>query len=282
MLVCLMVCVSVVGPALADDPKPQKPQHIPSVMRALHMKGRQVYRSLDQLLISGRSTVNEREVFAEFYESLQLAKPPQGSVESWRYDIERILGIVKEMDEAKDEKGMLEAGTKLLYATNCAACHEKYRYAPKPAANEVRPKSLDAGLKAIAAGGKHWSAPAKLDLGETKYMQPGRRLIVWPAEDVVHEARRGDRETAVFAVKFSGRCCPARNPPTPACSGTTTTTSATRTPRRTTTPSPISRPAKESSPSRSPCRWVAAARVSTNSRSCRRSTERSGFRPRTS
>jgi sugar lactone lactonase YvrE len=212
MLVCFMVCVSVVVPALADDPKPPKPQHIPSVMRALHMKGRQVYRSLDQLLISGRSTVNERELFAEFYESLQLAKPPQGTVESWRYDIDRILGIVKEMDEAKDEKAMLEAGTKLLHATNCAACHEKYRYAPKPAANEVRPKSLDAGLKAVAAGGKHWSAPQKLDLGETKYMQPGRRLIVWPAEDVVHEARRGDRDTAVFAVKFKWALLPGAEP----------------------------------------------------------------------
>ncbi len=203
--------------ALADDPKRRpKERTIPPLMRELHMKGRQVYRSLDMLLVSGRSTADERKKFIEMYTKLREMTPPQGTAESWQYDIDRIIGLVKKMDAAKDEKVMLDAGANLLYATNCNACHDKYRYAPKPAAGEIAPKSLAVGLKAIAAGGKHWSAPEKLDLGETKYLQPGRRLVVWPAEDVVYEARRSaDGKTALFGVKFRWALHPGAEFPRP-------------------------------------------------------------------
>jgi hypothetical protein len=199
MLASLVACASVVVSALPEGPKPPKGTHIPSVMRALHMKGRQTYRSLDQLLISGRSTLNERELFAEFYESLRLAKPPQGTVESWQHDIDRVLGIVGEMNAAKDEETMVKAGGSLLRATDCAACHEKYRYAPKPGAKEVVPKSLEMAKKAIAAGGKEWSAPDSLK--EHGYGQPGRRLLVWPGKIEYYPAREAGKHT-IAQVRF--------------------------------------------------------------------------------
>jgi hypothetical protein len=177
-------------------------------MREAHVKGRQSYRSLDMLLVSGRSRPEERKRFAEIYTEFRGLKPPQGTVQSWQRDIDLVLSIVKEMDEAKDEAAMLKAGSSLLSATNCADCHEKYRYSPEPAANEARPKSLDAGLRAIAAGGKHWSSLDKLVLGDTThYLQPGRRLVVWPAEDVVYEAKRDDN-WARFSVKFKWALLP--------------------------------------------------------------------------
>src|SRR5689334_11102450 len=123
----LAVCATgaVATPSLADEPKqsPRGKLTIPTLMRETHMRGRQVYRSLDQLLVSGRSTADERKRFVENYTKMREMKPPQGTVESWQYDLDRIIGIVKEMDAAKDEETMLAAGTKLFYATNCNACH---------------------------------------------------------------------------------------------------------------------------------------------------------------
>jgi hypothetical protein len=196
MLASLVLCLVPVF----DAPKPPKGTHIPTVMRALHMKGRQTYRSLDQLLISGRSTLNERELFAELYESLRLVKPPQGSVESWQQDIDLILGIVEEMDAAKDEEAMVKAGIKLLSATNCTACHERYRYAPKPGAKEVLPKSLEVAKKVIASSGKEWSAPDSLK--EHGYGQPGRRLLVWPEKIEYFPAREAGKPT-LAQVRFN-------------------------------------------------------------------------------
>jgi hypothetical protein len=203
MLAWIACYLSVVGPVVLDEPgSPKRDLRIPNLMREAHMKGRQVYRSLDQLLISGRSTAEERKRYLAIYAKLRELKPPQGTVESWQYDLDRITDLVKRADAAKDEQTILDAGAKLLSATNCNACHEKYRYAPKPVAGEVAPKSLEVGLKAIATGGKHWSAPEKLDLGETKYLQPGRRVVVWPADDVVYDARRSDDGFADIYVKF--------------------------------------------------------------------------------
>jgi len=202
MVTIWVVFWSVVPVFVEDLKSPKRDFRIADLMREAHVKGRQTYRSLDQLLVSGRSRAEERRRFAEIYSKLRDLKPPQGMVESWRFDIDRVLGIVKDMDNAKDEAAMLKAGIGLLSATNCQSCHEKYRYAPKPALNEPRPKSLDAGLKAVAAGGKHWSSLDKLVLGDkTLYLQPGRRLVVWPAEDVVYEARR-DGNWARLSVKF--------------------------------------------------------------------------------
>jgi hypothetical protein len=201
----LAACAAFVGAAAAEPPAPEKDRGIRDWMRVVHAKdggARATYRQLDQLLVSGRSTAAERKAFSHAYTEMRGLKPPQGTVESWRYDIDRILVIVKSLDEASDEKARLGAGDALLRATDCAACHEKYRYAPRAGKNEPVPKSLAAGLRAVAAGGECWSAPEKLDLPGTKYLQPGRRLVVWPAEDVVYEAKRVDNDHATVIVRF--------------------------------------------------------------------------------
>jgi hypothetical protein len=201
----LAVCAAFVAPAGAEPPAPKKERSIKDLMRVAHAKRgeqRSLYRQLDQLLISGRSTADERALFAATYKEMRGLKPPQGTVESWQHDIDRVLESVKSLDEAKDEKGRLDTAHSLLRTADCQTCHEKYRYAPVAGKNEVVPPSLAVGLKAIAAGGKHWSAPEKVELGSTRYLQPGRRLVVWPAEDVVYEAKRGDNDYATVTVRF--------------------------------------------------------------------------------
>lgn len=183
-LACLASCLALLVAAASPAGEPPLPrQKLPAaskLMRDVHMRGRMVYRSLDQLLISGRSTADERKRFADGYAALRELAPPQGTAESWHHDIDRILGLVRDMDAAKDEAAMLAAGTSLWYAADCRACHEKYRYTPQPAEGEVVPKSVEVARKAVAAGGKQWSAPEKLE--KLGLMQPGRRLLVWPAE----------------------------------------------------------------------------------------------------
>ena len=85
MLVCVACYLSVVGPILADDPKsPKRDFRIPTLMREAHMKGRQTYRALDQLLISGRSRTGERKQYAEVYTKLRDLTPPRGRASSTR------------------------------------------------------------------------------------------------------------------------------------------------------------------------------------------------------
>jgi hypothetical protein len=211
MLACVACWLSVASPVLLADPKPSKRDfRIPDLMREVHVKNHQTYRSLDRLLVSGRSRPEERKKFTEVYKELRGLKPPQGSVESWQRDIDRILGMVKEMDETKDEGVMLRAGVSLLAATNCQSCHERYRYAPSPDAKEVVPKSLEVAKKALAAGGKDWSAPETLkDYG---YERQGRRLLVWPEKVEYHRSQEAGKHT-IASVKFNWVLLPGASIP---------------------------------------------------------------------
>lgn len=210
MVTVWIVFCSVV-PVFVEDLKPPKRDfRIANLMRDAHVKGRQTYRSLDQLLISGRSRPEERKKFAELYTKLRDLTPPQGTADSWRFDIDRILTIVREADEAQDEEAAVKAGVKLLYATNCIACHEKYRYAPKPGADEVAPQSLAVGRKVLAAGGKEWSAPESLK--DRGYAQWGRRLLVWPEKIEYYRSQESGKHT-VASVRFNWVLLPGASTP---------------------------------------------------------------------
>ncbi|MEZ6138944.1 MAG: hypothetical protein R3B84_00090 [Zavarzinella sp.] len=179
--------------------KEQSRNAIPALMRKTHMTGRQVYRSLDQRLISGRSTAEERALFIANYRKLRELTPPQGSLESWRNDIDQIISIAAECDDAKKDPASKDPAIKLSYAINCQACHEKYAFKPDLKPNEQILQSIKDAETKVATGGTNWSAPEALK--EVGIYQPGRRLLLWP-EKISFPQQQGDAKPGFAIVKF--------------------------------------------------------------------------------
>jgi hypothetical protein len=60
--------------------------------------------------------------------------------------------------------------------------------------------------KILENGGKHWSSPAEFTAGETT-IQPGQRLLFWPADDEVSDAT-----TKRVTLRFQWMLMPGEKP----------------------------------------------------------------------
>jgi len=101
----------------------------------------------------------------------------------WKKDTGAMVEAMKDIVNGKDRAG------DLLRVTNCAACHEKYRL--RPLADGVEfPPELQKVKKLLDNGGKNWSSPthSKVEDGRLEYLQPGRRVYIWPVEDKLYES----------------------------------------------------------------------------------------------
>ncbi len=108
-------------------PPDKKPlREIGEIMMKAHKPNkRQLYRALDQLVISGRATAEEKKRLVEHYEALAQLTPPAGTIESWKKNTAAMVAAAKAVASGDDS-----AAVRLLQATNCAACHEKYGAPP--------------------------------------------------------------------------------------------------------------------------------------------------------
>jgi hypothetical protein len=70
------------------------------------------------------------------------------------------------------------------------------------AAAESDPASVK---KTVEKGGENWSSPAEITVGETT-VAPGKRLLFWPEQDDVYDARLANGSPSAFI----GCSCPAR------------------------------------------------------------------------
>jgi hypothetical protein len=164
-----------------DEPRTKPDLSISEIMLRAHQPKRQFYRALDQVVISGRATEEEKKQLVGLYEALKRAKPPGGSIESWKRDMDRIVEAARAVASGDDA-----ATGRLLAAINCTVCHEKYRTA-SAAEGTGGPMSPaeSAFLARMGRGGTNWSTPSKARISQTEYLQPGRRALIWPAEDRV-------------------------------------------------------------------------------------------------
>src|SRR3954462_2123945 len=126
-LVALAAIPLVAMPLASGQVKPVDPERpsISDVMMKAHQPKRQLYRALDQVVISGRATPEERRRLLELYEAHARAEPPFGDPASWRKDTAELVAAARAVADGDDA-----ACSRLLRAVNCQACHEKYREAP--------------------------------------------------------------------------------------------------------------------------------------------------------
>jgi hypothetical protein len=179
----------------------------PIMLKAHQPNKRQLYRALDQLVISGRATPEEKKRLVQLYEALATLKPPLGTAESWKRDVGELVAAAKAMANGNDG-----AAGQLAHAVDCSACHEKYRHRtrkpPRASKEQTAVKQL------LERGGNHWSAPTKATFHGTEYLQGGRHLYIWPAEDRVYPSvRSGDGKVYNFGVKFNWMLQPGESIP---------------------------------------------------------------------
>lgn len=108
------------------------PRSISEIMRAAHVKGgRPAKQTLDLKVIGGRATDEEKKQLLKLYEALARQKPPAGSLDGWEKDTAALVEAAREALEGKPE-----AAARLTAATNCASCHDKYRFGRALAADK--------------------------------------------------------------------------------------------------------------------------------------------------
>ena len=97
----------------------EKPKHTTAeIMKSLH-KGND---SLGKKVQSGQGTKEDYAKLVEFYTSLPLNEPPEGSAASWKEKSTAVLEAAKALNDGKD--GALAQYKK---AVNCKACHDVHR-----------------------------------------------------------------------------------------------------------------------------------------------------------
>jgi hypothetical protein len=95
---------------------------IAEIMLKAHQPGRSARRALDQRVIDGRSSEEEKKKLLGLYEALARSKPPKGSEKDWKKRTEAIVEAARAV--VKGEEG---AAKKLSKALDCKACHERHR-----------------------------------------------------------------------------------------------------------------------------------------------------------
>jgi len=95
---------------------------IGEIMIKAHQPGRSARKALDQRVIDGRATDDEKRRLLALYEALAKAKPEEGSLDDWKR-------VTKALVEAAQGvvAGQENAAEALKTALNCKACHEKFR-----------------------------------------------------------------------------------------------------------------------------------------------------------
>lgn len=105
----------------ADKPATEKPKYtISEIMKALHKdKGGD---SIGKKVQNGQGTKEDFAKLVEFYASLPLNEPPEGSAASWKEKSTSLLDAAKALNDGKEG-----AVAQYKKAVNCKACHDVHR-----------------------------------------------------------------------------------------------------------------------------------------------------------
>ena|SRR6478609_3375177 len=105
--------------SVADKAATEKPKYTTSeIMKALH-KGND---SLGKKVQNGQGTKEDFAKLVEYYLSLPLNEPPEGSAASWKEKSTALLEAAKALNDGKE--GALAQFKK---AANCKVCHDVHR-----------------------------------------------------------------------------------------------------------------------------------------------------------
>src|SRR5438876_4771674 len=112
IVLALAVAVGGKTPVKADD------LPIKEVMKMAHT-GKP---TLLAKVAGGKASDDEKKMLVELYENLGKNKPPKGDEDEWKKKTEDLVAAAK--DVAAGTKG---ANAKLQKASNCGACHGKFK-----------------------------------------------------------------------------------------------------------------------------------------------------------
>jgi hypothetical protein len=121
-VVLLIALVSFAGGEVRKANEKAEVNTIVEIMLKAHQPGRTARRALDQRVIDGRSSDEEKQKLLTLYEALARRKPPKGSEQDWKKRTEAIVEAARAV--VKGEEG---AAKKLSKALDCKACHERHR-----------------------------------------------------------------------------------------------------------------------------------------------------------
>jgi hypothetical protein len=120
--VLLFALVSFTGAEVRKANGKAEDNTIVEIMLKAHQPGRTARRALDQRVIDGRSSDEEKKKLLALYEALARSKPSKGSEKDWKKRTEALVQAARAV--VKREEG---AAKKLSKALDCKACHERHR-----------------------------------------------------------------------------------------------------------------------------------------------------------
>lgn len=123
-LIALLLLTPLVVSAADEEPPAVGGLGINQIMVQAHLKpmNRGTKNNLDNKLLDGKATEDEKKRLIDLYAELGKRQPPMGDGESWAKRTAELLAATKALADGEDK-----AAERFLKARDCKGCHAAHR-----------------------------------------------------------------------------------------------------------------------------------------------------------